>query len=429
MFNLLRFRLPLDIPILTRRHWTILGLVALAATWGSYDLALLQLALPQIADGLAIPVHQLSTVGALIKLGSLPAFGFALAADRWGRRRILIGAVFCFTLATGATALAPNVATFITLQFLARLFVTVVAILAGIFIIEEFPAHARGWGMGAFSGLATVGGGMAALCFAAVDLLPFGWRGLYLIGLLALLFLPLWLTWLPETTRFQTQRVEEGAPSQRLRRHPLLQLVRTYPHRLLLLGAIVLLFNLGGDAALFYDPTYLQEAHGWQPWHVSLLNLSAGFMALLGSLVAGRMSDGVGRKWAALFFLVAMPLFIIGYYNAAGWLLPIFWAGLLFSSIGATVILSATSGELFSTSYRATASGTMTVLATMSGSLSLAVHGQLVRSQLSPLLSTQLSPWSAISWLALILFVAPLLVLRLPETSGRTLEEIAPERD
>jgi len=50
----------------------------------------------------------------------------------------------------------------------------------------------------------------------------------------------------------------------------------------------------------------------------------------------------------------------------------------------------------------------------------LALHGQIV--------AYTGSPWSAINWLALFVFLAPLLVFSLPETSGRTLEEIAPER-
>ncbi|MEZ4861549.1 MAG: MFS transporter [Caldilineaceae bacterium] len=415
------------LPALTQRQWRTLGLVALAALVGSYDLALLQLALPQIEQSLAIPATQLSDLGAIIKLGSLPAFGFALAADGWGRRRLLIGAVLCFTLLTGATALAPNAALFVTLQFLVRMFVTVVAILAGVFIVEEFPAQVRGWGMGAYSAIASVGGGMAALLFALVEVLPFGWRALYLLGLGALGLLPLWRAALPETTRFLAQQATQATTQPTtatgpllLRLQPLRQLIHTYPRRLLALGSIILFFNLGGDAALFYDPTYLQQAHGWQPWQISLLNLSAGFMAVLGSVTAGRMSDGVGRKRATALFLVAMPLFIIGYYNGVGWLLPLLWAGLLFSSIGATVVLGAMNGELFPTSYRATAAGATALWATLSGALSLLIHGRLV--------SLGYSPWFAISLLALLLLVTPLFILLLPETSGRTLEEIAPER-
>lgn len=424
--RLRRHQVALDLPALEQRQWAILGLVALASIFGAYDLALLQLALPQIASGLAIQPEQLSNVGAVIKLGSLPAFGFALAADRWGRQRLFILAVIGFTLFTGVTALATTVTIFVISQFLARLFVTVVAILAGVFIVEEFPAHARGWGMGAYTALSTVGGGLAALSFALVTVLPFGWRGLYFGGLVAFVCLPLWLKRLPETKRFQQQENmgfndSEGQKRGTIDLHlsPLLQLLQRYPGRLLTVGGIILLFNLGGDAALFYDPAYLQQQHGWEPWHISLLNLGAGFMAVLGSMTAGRMSDQIGRKRTLLLFLVAMPFFIIAYYNGSGWWLPLFWAGLLFSGVGATVVLSATSGELFPTAYRATATGTTAILATVSGSLSLATHGQLV--------GVGISPWLAIPLLALLLWLAPLFIVLMPETSGRSLEEIAPE--
>ncbi|MEZ4617975.1 MAG: hypothetical protein R2867_21035 [Caldilineaceae bacterium] len=174
-------------------------------------------------------------------------------------------------LATGATALAFNVATFVTLQFLARLFVTVMAILAGVFITEEFPAHARGWGMGAFTGLSTVGGGVAALLFATVDRWPFGWRGLYVVGLFALLLLPLLISHLPETTRFQSQRLAQPTAHLDVRWQPLLQLLRMYPSRLLVLSGIVLLFNLGGDAAFFLRPNLFARG----PWLAALAGLNA----------------------------------------------------------------------------------------------------------------------------------------------------------
>jgi MFS transporter, putative metabolite:H+ symporter len=142
-------------------------------------------------------------------------------------------------------------------------------------------------------------------------------------------------------------------------------------------------------------------------------------MALLGSAFAGQLSDRTGRKRATSAFLLAMPLFILAYYQGSGWRLPLYWAGLLFTSIGATVMLSALSSELFPTAYRSTAAGATAVVATLGGALSLLVHGWLWQATASP--------WSAVSWLALLILLAPLLIAYLPETSGRTLEEIAPD--
>lgn len=407
-------------PPLSQKQWRLLALVALAAIFGAYSQALLPLALPQIQASLAIPTAQLGMMGAVIRLGALPAFGFALSADHVGRRRLLLVAIVAYALLTGVTAFAPTTTIFVIAQFGVRLFVTVAAVLANVMIIEEFPAHARGWGIGVYTALASIGGGSAALLFAVIDLVPGGWRALYLVGLLALGLVGVWRAHLPETTRFQAERARQAAASHRWRlMAPAVQLAATYPGRLLVVGSVVLLFNLGGDAALFYDPTYLQQQHGWQPWQIALLNLSAGFMALLGSAVAGQAGDRMGRKRAATAFLLTMPLFILAYYHASGWWLPLFWAGLLFTSIGATVTVSALSSELFPTANRSTAAGAMAVIATMSGAMSLLAHG-LIQQVID-------SPWSAVGLLALLILPAPLLIGYLPETSGRALEEIAPE--
>lgn len=407
------------LPHLTGAQWRLLALVTLAAGFSSYSVALLPLALTQIQRGLAIPAEQLGEISAIIRLGAAPAFLFALSADRFGRRRLLLLAITAYLLLSGLTAFAPTPVFFMLAQFGVRLFAAVAGILAQVMIIEEFPDQARGWGIGAYSALASVGGGCAALLFAFVDRLPLGWRTLYLVAWTGLLLVGLWRTYLPETTRFAQQHTSQSATlARRQWAAPLANLVHRYPGRFVVVGLIVLLFNLGGDPALFYDPTYLQQQHGWQPWQIAALNLGAGFMALVGSMVAGRVSDWGGRKRATSVFLVGMPFFIIAYYTADGWRLPLFWSGLLFTSIGVTVTLSALGSELFPTTYRSTATGVLALIATVSGATSLLLHDALRQ--------TVGSPWLAVNWLALLILLTPPFLLLLPETSGRSLEEIAP---
>ncbi len=416
-------RLPFaaNAPALNHHQWQLLGLVALVALFGNYGVALLGLALPQIQAELSIPAAQMSNLGALIRLGALPAFLLTVAADRLGRRPLLIFSTVTFSLLTGATAFVSNAAGLVALQFLGRTFVTAASLLASVMIVEEFPESGRGWGIGALTALGSVGGGSAALLFGLVNLVPFGWRALYVIGLLGLVFSLYLHKHLRETVRFQMQPLQpDSATPVSVPSRPLVSLLRAYPGRFMGIGAIIFLVNLGEGAALFYDAAYLQQAHGWQPWQIALLNLSAGFMAVLGSAMAGHLSDRFGRKRATVLFLISAPIGIIGYFNGAGWWLPVGWAAFLFTNMGAGVALSTMRAELFPTSYRSTAAGAAAVLATLGGALSLALHGQIVERTGSP--------WTAISWLALFVCLAPLLIFPLPETSGRTLEEISPER-
>ena len=99
-------------PDLSRRQWQVLGLTAIASIFDRYDLAILQIALPQIQTGLGIADADISNIAALIKLGALPAFLVLAVADRLGRRRLLIFTVIGYTLLTGATAFAPNAGSF-----------------------------------------------------------------------------------------------------------------------------------------------------------------------------------------------------------------------------------------------------------------------------------------------------------------------------
>ena len=108
-------------------------------------------------------------------------------------------------------------------------------------------------------------------------------------------------------------------------------------------------------------------------------------------------------------------------YQLFGWVLVPIWIGMVFSGMAAGVVLSIFGNELFPTSYRSTASGTRVVFVTIGGALSLMTE--------SILFGVLGSHWEALSLMVLGSLAAPVMVLwLLPETSGRVLEEISPER-
>jgi putative MFS transporter len=398
-----------------------MGLVVVASIFDRYDLAILQMALPQIQSGLGITDAQLGGMVATIRLGALPAFLLMLASDWLGRRRLLIFTVLAYTLFTGATAFATTPQTFVILQFCARIFITAEVLLAAVIITEEFPQEARGWGIGALVALSGYGFALAALLFAFIDLVPFGWRALYLVALVPLLLVARLRRNLPETERFEELSEQHKQRSWRMALKPVLSLATAYPGRMMALGVVVLIVSFATQAAFFYDPAYLQEAHNWQPFQISLLFIGAGAIALFGSAFAGALGDRIGRKRATVLFLLTMPFVIAAFYNGFGLLLPLLWAAMIFAQVGAGVSLETVGNELFPTSYRATASGARSVLANIGAVLGLSAH---------TLLSIQLeSRWTAIAFLAPLILIAPIIVaLTFPETSGRSLEEIAPER-
>jgi MFS family permease len=119
---------------------------------------------------------------------------------------------------------------------------------------------------------------------------------------------------------------------------------------------------------------------------------------------------------------VSVFALFLAFYNAGGvWLVPL-WVALIFMLIGHDTLLSTYGAELFPTSHRSTAAGARLGLATLGSSVGLALE--------SALYGLTGSHWSAISILLCAALLAPLVVaLALPETAGRSLEEISPEHD
>ncbi len=409
-------------PALTRHQWRVMGLIAVVNIFDQYDLMLFSLALKQIQADLAIPEAQLGELGAIIRLGALPAFLFGVLADRIGRRRVLLLTIVAYTVLTGATAFAPNAATFVVLQFAARIFAVAEVMLAYVVIAEELDPEARGWGAGALAALGALGSGLALGLFAAVDVLPMGWRSLYLVGLIPLGLIAWLRRSLPETRRYAdlaAARDRASISSGALR--PIVDLVRMYPGRFLMIGAVIFLLNFAENAAGFFGPKYLQEEHGWAPYHYSMLGLAGGFVGVFGGAFAGRLSDRFGRRRVATVFLLAHPAMVLAFYQGFGWPLVPVWIAMVFSGIAGAVVLATFGNELFPTSYRSTASGARTIVATLGGVLGLAVE--------SVLYGIFHSHWTAVSVLVVFAFAAPLIVaIFFPETSGRALEEISPER-
>ncbi len=407
-----------------------MGMIAVVNLFDQYDLQLFSLALKQIQAELAIPEESLGDLGAVVRLGALPAFILGVFADQIGRRRVLLFTIVAYTVLTGATAFAQDAVTFVILQFFARTFAVAEVMLSFVIIAEELDPEDRGWGTGALAALGACGGGLALLLFAFIDILPMGWRFLYLVGLIPLALIAWMRRSLPETERFEKHRSDRSRtkmPSIHSRQllvmavRPIVDLARMYPGRLLMVGSVIFLLNFAENAAGFFGPKYLQEAHGWQPWHYSLLGFSGGFIGIFGAAFAGRLSDRLGRRPVAVGFLLAHPVFVLGFYQGFGPLLAPLWIGMVFSGLAGGVVLGTFGNELFPTSYRSTASGARVIVATLGG-----VLGLLAESALYGVLG---SHWAAVSVLVLGAFVAPLIVaIFFPETSRRELEEISPER-
>jgi putative MFS transporter len=400
----------------------LLGVVSLGLLFEAYDASLLTSALKHITEGLDMKESELGPYLGAIRLGSLPALLVAPLADRLGRRRVFLVSIAGFSLGTFLTAFSRGPEQFVLAQMLTRIFALAALAIGMVIITEEFPAAHRGWGIGMVSALAAVGHGLGAGLFAAIEVIPGGWRGLYAIGGLPLLLLPYWRRVVPETRRFLEHADSlESSGERRLALtamlRPFRRLVLDYPSRAVVISLAALLVALG-EVCVFQFVAYIpQKIHGWAPGHYSLMVVVGGGFGILGNVVAGRLGDQRGRRLVGAVFFGIYPAAAWLFYQGPGLSLPLAFALIVFAGTAGGVILRTLATELFPTSYRGTSSAWLAFVQTLGWTVGLSLLGIAGHD------AGEIARFTA--QLSLAVMLGGLAILLLPETSQRELEEIS----
>jgi predicted MFS family arabinose efflux permease len=165
---------------------------------------------------------------------------------------------------------------------------------------------------------------------------------------------------------------------------------------------------------------HLQDDLGYSPGQVGLLMGLCGAATPLGNMLSGTISDRFGRKPVTFAISLLLSVALALFYNGTDAISQILGLALIFMSLGAIMVLqTALATELFPTGLRSTASGVREAVGTVGASLGLGI--------MSLLFGLTGSHPASITWLLLLTPISPLILLFLPETAGRELEEIAPE--
>ncbi len=412
-------------PEVERDQLRVLGLIALALLFENYDFQLLTAALKHIAEDLEIGAASLASFASWIRLGGLPAFFVIPFADWIGRRRLFLISMLGLGLGTLATGFSQTPLQFVLCQVVSRTFMVTGAAVTYVIVAEEFPARHRGWGVGMLGAVASAGHGLAALLFAGIDWLPFGWRALYALGAIPLLLLPLFRRELKETVRFQRQ-VQQHAARTGMREalatwlQPLAGLALSYPLRALAITAMGMLAAASHTVVFMFTSFFVQDVHGWLPWQYSLMFVLAGGVGIVGNVVAGRLGDALGRRVIGFIFLASFPFFGWAFYAGPGWGIPLAWIFLVFAVMAGNVSLRAIATEVFPTAYRGTATGWLFLVETIGAFGGLQLVFRLTRT-------TSFDPMPVII-VGFATLIGAFFMVLVPETHQRELEAISSER-
>lgn len=402
--------------LLTPAHRRLLVLLGVASFFEGYDFQVITVALKPLRHTFGIDQAAASSWIALIYLGALPAVAAAWRADRRGRRGMLLWSIVGYTVATAGTAAAPDLGSFVALQFAARFFLVLQATLCWTIVAEELPAGARGFGFGWLAMLSALGTGWSAILNGAlVSPLHLSWRLLYLAALPVLLVAIRLRRTLGETERYR------AASAGHLEWH-WTEIVRPPQRaRLLLLCGVGLLANLTQQATV-YVVDFMESERHLSASGASLTLVAAGALAIPVLLLAGSLSDRVGRKPVLCTFLVVMVGGLYLFFHVAR-SEPALFGSLALVYVGVFGSWPTGTGfgaELFPTELRAFGNSFANGARYASQAVSFLVAGALIGAGSLP---TAVLVLSAGPLLAAVLVAA-----FFPETGGRELEDIAPAR-
>lgn len=407
---------------LEARHLRLLGLVALALLFEQYDLSLSTSALPYIAADLGMREAELGDYLTYLRLGSVSSLLVVPLADGLGRRRVFLACILGSGVGTLATAFVGTPWEFVLVQMGTRAFLTGGQALAFVIVTEEFPAEHRGWGIGMLGALGAMGVGLGAALFAAVEILPGGWRALYVVGVVPLFLLGPMRRGIAETRRYEIYAAARSASGETAGAivgwfRAIGALARRHPGRATLIALVAGLDALGKVAVFQFTSYHVKTAHGWDPWQYSVLVLVAGVIGITGNVVAGRLGDRFGRRAVGFAVMALFPLSGWAFYQGPVWGIPPAWTAFAFLATAGTVIQRALATELFPTSHRSTAIGWMTLVESLAAAAGLKLVG---------IGSAQQGDYAWMtSLLSSVVLLGGLLLLLFPETSRRELESIS----
>jgi putative MFS transporter len=193
---------------LPKTWWTYRVLLLCSLAWliEAFDIGLIGVTLPTLRELWSLPPAQISqlavasTIG--IVIGVIPS---GIMADRIGRKRMLMLGMGWSTMFTLFCALAPNVGWLVTLRFLAGLGMGAMFPLPYAMMSEFVPSQTRGAFTGIMDSLLSAGYFISPLLGALIIPnmpLDSGWRTLFVLGGLPVLYVLVIAKLLPESPRW-----------------------------------------------------------------------------------------------------------------------------------------------------------------------------------------------------------------------------------
>ncbi len=416
----------------TRYQWLVLFVAWLGWVFDAMDATIyaivLHPALEELLQGHstgAIDANRIGWYGGIIfstfLIGwALGGVAFGILADRYGRCRVLIATILIYAGFTGMAALAQDWWHLAIYRFLTALGIGGEWAAGAAIVAEVWPNENRAKAAGLLQSAWAVGFFLAALCNLLLK--GYGWRALFLVGVLPAAVALLVRLWVKEPERWREAHTRQEASSALA---GLCEILQPPLRRATLAGsalAFVAVFGLWGTTN--WTPTLIHSFPGMQALshaevapYISYAIMTLNVGAIFGYLSFGPLADRWGRRIVFAIMcagsLVMLPVTFLSSNSYSHLLvcLPIlgFFNNGIFS--GFPIYLP----ELYPTRLRATGSGFCFNAGRVFASIGPFVTGTLV--------STFGDVAMAATAVGLVYAVGLCILPFAPETQGRPLPD------
>ncbi|HEY5272619.1 MAG TPA: MFS transporter [Acidimicrobiales bacterium] len=340
----------------------------------------------------------------VLRLASLVAMPLTAIADRIGRRRVLLGCCAIGLVATVGASASPSFWWFVAIFAVGRPLLSASTAVGSVVVAEITDAPNRARGVALVTAGFGAGSGLVALLHGAASGF-FGFRGLFLLAVIPLAFMPFIGRLVSETGRFEVAKARFATAPPML----------GTGHRRLL-GRLVVVAMISFGVAETSGPAtgfvYLdaQDITKLASGVVSAMVLTAALTGIVGLYLGQLLADRLGRRLTGIVAMIGLALASMVTYSGGrselfvGYSCGIFFTALLAPTAGSFV------NELFPTEVRAHVAGWLVISSVLGAIAGLVGFGAIADAggSLRVAAIVVFAPTIVISWL----------FLALPETKG-----------
>ncbi len=317
-----------------KERWKIMWASIIGYAMDGLDVLILSFAMTAIVSEFGLTLGEGGLIATYTLIGTvLGGYLFGIFADYFGRVHTFSLTIIIFSIFTGACAFADNVTHLNILRFLAGLGLGGEYGIGMTLVSETWPAAKRAR---ATAGVAMgwQAGAVLAAILAAVVLPDYGWRGLFLVGVVPALLAawarhgikepPMWVKrkemkkeLAARKERGETLTAEEEEQLEEAKRFPLAHLFASPSKTVTTLSLTVMtsVQNFGYYGIMVWLPMILLKEHGLTTKSMSGWMIVTVIGMIAGIYVFGYLCDRLGRKIPYLIFYICAAAMVYIYVN------------------------------------------------------------------------------------------------------------------